>query len=231
MFTFATPDPTKPLNLPTCGCILAQGGSDDEGNPFIRPYTPVSTNSMVGEFELMVKIYPNGNLSKHMESMKVGDMMDFKHIKFNVKKQYPFGVEHIGMLVGGTGITPMILALHAILGNPDDKTKVTMLYGSQKSNQILAEGVLADWAEEYPDQLTVIHVLSNEPEDSTWTGERGFITKDLIGKHILGPGSDVNIFVCGPPPMYDALCGERQEAELSGALADMQYVASEVTKF
>lgn len=231
VLTFATPDTTKPLNLPTCGCMLAQGGSDAEGNPFVRPYTPVSTNGMVGEFELMVKIYPSGNLSKHMDGMKVGDTMDFKHIKFNVKKQYPFHVKNIGMIVGGTGITPMIQALHAILGNPDDKSKVTMLYGSQKSDQILAESVLEDWAKEFPDQLNVIHVLSNEPVDSSWKGERGFITKELISKHIAGPGSDVNIFVCGPPPMYDALCGERMEADLSGILADMQYAASEVTKF
>lgn len=231
VFTFATPNTSKPLNLPTCGCMLAQGGADAEGNPFIRPYTPVSTNNMVGEFELMVKIYPEGNLSKHMDGMQVGDTMDFKHIKFNVKKQYPFGVKNIGMLVGGTGITPMVQALHAVLGNGDDKTKVTMLYGSQKSDQILAEGVLADWAKEYPDQLSVTHVLSNEPEGSTWKGETGFITKELIEKHISGPGSDVNIFVCGPPPMYDALCGERMEAELTGVLADMGYSAAEVTKF
>jgi hypothetical protein len=26
VFTFATPDPTKPLGLVTCGCILAGGG-------------------------------------------------------------------------------------------------------------------------------------------------------------------------------------------------------------
>jgi len=231
VFTFATPDTSKPLNLPTCGCMLAQGGSDAEGNAFIRPYTPVSTNSMVGEFELMVKIYPEGNLSKHMDGMKVGDTLDFKHIKFNVKKQYPFGVKNIAMLVGGTGITPMVQALHAILGNGDDNTKVSMLYGSQKSDQILAEEVLADWSKAYPDQLSVTHVLSNEPEGSGWTGEKGFITKELIEKHFTGPGSDVNIFVCGPPPMYNALCGAREEADLTGVLADIGYSADEVTKF
>ena len=73
VFTFATPDTSKPLNLPTCACLLARGGKDSDGNPFVRPYTPVSTNDVAGEFELMVKIYPDGNLSQHMNSMKVGD--------------------------------------------------------------------------------------------------------------------------------------------------------------
>lgn len=233
LFTFATPDTSKPLNLPTCGCMLAQGGADTEndGNPFIRPYTPVSTNAMVGEFELMVKIYPDGNLSQHMNRMKVGDTMEFKHIIFNVKKQYPFGVDQVGMLVGGTGITPMIQALHAILGNPDDATKVSMLYGSQRSDQILCKEILDEWQQNYPDRLTVTHVMSNEPEGSDYTGERGFITGDLIAKHFGAPGSNVNIFLCGPPPMYNALCGAREDAELTGVLADLGYKAEEVTKF
>lgn len=211
--------------------MLAQGGADADGNPFIRPYTPVSTNAMVGEFELMVKIYPEGNLSQHMDKMKVGDEMEFKHIKFNVKKQYPFGVDKVDMLVGGTGVTPMVQALHAVLGNEDDTTKVSMLYGSQRSDQILCEEILAEWQKEYPDRLEVTHVMSNEPESSDWKGERGFITADLIRKHFGAPGSNVNIFVCGPPPMYNALCGPREEAELTGVLADLGYKAEEVTKF
>jgi len=231
LFTFATPDTTKPLNLPTCGCMLAQGGADEDGNAFIRPYTPISTNAMVGEFELMVKIYPDGNLSQHMNSMKIGDEMNFKHIIFNVKKQYPFGVKNVAMLVGGTGITPMVQALHAMLGNSDDNTKVTMLYGSQSSDQILCEEILEDWKKAYPDQLSVTHVMSNEPEGSSFTGERGFITKDLITKHFPTPGSDVNIFVCGPPPMYNALCGAREEEELTGVLAEIGYTKEEVSKF
>ena len=48
--------------------------------------------------------------------------------------QYPFSrlrLAHISMLVGGTGINPMIQALHAILGTPGNTTKVTLLYGNK----------------------------------------------------------------------------------------------------
>jgi len=231
VFTFATPDTSKPLNLPTCACLLAQGGCDAENNPFIRPYTPVSTNAMTGEFELMVKIYPDGNLSKHMNIMKVGETLDFKHIVFNVKKQYPFGNKNICMLVGGTGITPMVQALHAILGNKDDTTKVVMLYGSQRSDEILCEEILDEWQKQYPDRLSVTHVLSNQPEEEPWTGERGYITKEMIEEKFAGPKEDVNVFICGPPPMYNALCGIREEAEVGGVLADIGYSQEQVTKF
>lgn len=258
VFTFATPDESKPLNLPTCACLLASGGADEEGNPFVRPYTPVSTNAKVGEFDLMVKIYPEGNLSQFMDKMETGDTMDFKHIKFNVKRQYPFLFDNVCMLVGGTGITPMVQALHAILGNPNDETKVTMLYGSQRSDQILCEQVLMDWAKKFPDRLEVVHVMSNEPEKATgivrssfrfvrkllgkvpginppagssWGGQEGFITKELIESKFPGPSTNTNIFVCGPPPMYDALCGPRDQDELTGALKDLGYSKEQVTKF
>ncbi|GMI25425.1 hypothetical protein TeGR_g5131, partial [Tetraparma gracilis] len=231
VFTFATPDPSLPLNLCTCGCMLAAGGADSDGKPFVRPYTPVSTNAKVGAFDLMVKIYPEGNLSQHLDKMKVGDELSFKHIPFNVKRQYPFEKKNIAMIAGGTGIAPMIQALHALLGNPDDETSVTLLYGSQRSDQILASEVLGEWAESHGDRLKVVNVLSAEPEGTGWTGQKGFINKELITKHFPGPAEDVEIFVCGPPPMYDALCGARGEEELSGVLKEIGYSKEQVTKF
>merc|ERR1712137_866823 len=138
-------DKSKPLGLSTCACLLARGGADGEGSPFIRPYTPVSTNTMIGEFELMVKVYRQGNLSKHFDSLKIGETVDFKHIDKNVKCQYPFGKKKIGILTGGTGITPMIQAMHAVLGTPEDDTPVVVLYGSQTSDNILAKETLDAW--------------------------------------------------------------------------------------
>lgn len=260
--TFSTPDKSRPLGLSTCACLLARGGRDADGNPFVRPYTPVSTNAAVGKFELLVKIYPDGNLSGHMDLMEVGDTLEFKHISFNVKKQYPFGCDNIAMLVGGTGITPMVQALHAILGNKNDATKVSMLYGSRRSDQILCEETLSDWQKRNPGRLAVTHVVSDEPvkkgivkwisavlrliktmaskipfvpvklpPGSSWKGKRGHIAKELIKEYFPSPDSDVNIFVCGPPAMYNALCGPREDNEIGGILAEMGYTKEQVTKF
>jgi len=227
VFTFGLPD-GKPLGLSTCACILAKGSTNAEGEPLVRPYTPVSTNAMVGKFELMVKIY-NGGLSKHMDSMAVGDTLEFKHIPFNVKTQYPFAKKHIGMLVGGTGITPMLQALHAILGTEGDTTKVSVLYGNRTEQDILARATLDEWSSMYGDRLSITHVLSEKSDG--WTGHTGFIDAALIKKHMPEPGNDNQIWICGPPPMYDALCGPRGDAELSGVLPGLGYVTDEVYKF
>lgn len=232
LLTFATPDTTKPLNLPTCSCILAQGGRDDNGDPVVRPYTPISTNSEVGNFTLMVRIYPSGILSTHMSTMQVGDVLSFKHIDFNVKKQYPFypsGCDALVMIVGGTGITPMIQALHAVLGNGEDKIKrVFMIYGSKDEEGILAKDTLESWSSTSSNKFTITHVLSQEPSGTGYKGRRGVIDREIIEEVVPGPGEDVKIWVCGPEGMYDSICGPRGDDNVSGVLGSLGYSKEQV---
>ncbi|KAG7345151.1 oxidoreductase FAD/NADP-binding domain containing protein [Nitzschia inconspicua] len=247
---FGLPDKSLPLNLSTCACILARAklpydakkdssktdkGKDGELEDVIRPYTPISTNELKGCFDLLIKDYgEDGRMSRYMcHDMNVGDEIDFKHIEFNVKIQAPFKQKTICMLVGGTGITPMIQALHAILGDNDASSNVVMLYGNKSSNDILGKSMIDSWAKQFGDQFKVHHVLSNEPEDSDWKGKRGFITRELIEENVPGPeaGDDLIFFICGPPPMYNALSGPRGEVEISGLLKEMGYKKEQVYKF
>ena len=232
LLTFSLPEPDKPLNLPTCACILALAKVSDSSDMLIRPYTPVSTNAALGTFDLLVKVYENGKMSQHLDSLIPGEgEIEFKHIPFNVKIQYPFGKAKIGMLCGGTGVAPMIQALHMILGSKDDETAVSMLYGSRTADTILAKECLEEWAAATPSRFQVTHVLSHEPGDSSYTGARGFIGRELIEKHMPAPGENGMIFVCGPAPMYDALCGGRDKKEVTGLLKEMGYADEEVYKF
>lgn len=231
---FGLPDESAPLNLSTCACILAKLELPDlEGNVegVIRPYTPISTNAQIGSFDLLIKDYgESGRMSTHLCSLEEGAKVSFKHIDFNVKMQAPFPYKKVCMLIGGTGITPMVQALHAVLGDPTNTTEVAVLYGSRVSDDILGKELLDTWNS--LDRLSVTHVLSHEPEESKWSGARGFINKDLIKEHFPPPGDKGSIiFVCGPPPMYAALCGPRDEKEVSGLLKDMGYPAEQVYKF
>lgn len=239
---FGLPDPTKPLNLSTCACILAIATIDNE--VVVRPYTPISTNSQIGSFDLLIKNYgPTSKMSHFMcDVLALGEMLvSFKHIEFNVKTQAPFPYKHIGMLVGGTGITPMVQALHAILGSvaeartygtEEPQIKVTMLYGSRTSDDILGKEILDSWSEKYPNHFDCIHVLSHEPENSSWSGHRGFINKELLEKCFPKPTEDdIQLFICGPPPMYDFFSGPRTEKEVKGLLGDIGYRPDQVYKF
>jgi len=201
-------------------------------DPVARAFTPVSSNALIGQFLLAIKVYPDGKMSQHMANLPIGDAINFKYFPQCDKVQYPFGAKTITMLAGGTGIAPMIQALHAILGTEGDDTKVVLLFGNKKREDILGEDLLDDWKSRFPDRLKIVHVLSRAGEDSTWLGEKGRIDKALLEKYIAPPSQDSKIFVCGPPPMYDALCGPRDKPdELSGVLADMGYAAAQVYKF
>ena len=81
-----------------------------------------------------------------MATMKVGDVLEFKHIPFNVKEQFPFKAKTICMLIGGTGIAPMIQALHAILGTEGNSTHVKMIYANRTEQDILAKDTIDAWA-------------------------------------------------------------------------------------
>lgn len=230
---FGLPDTSSPLNLSTCACILAKATIG--GEAVIRPYTPISTNELKGCFDLLVKDYGStAKMSKLLcQDLKVGETVEFKHIQFNVKIQAPFQPKKICMLVGGTGITPMVQALHAILGDNESDTEVVMLYGSKVADDILGKELVDTWAQDHKDRFKVVHILSDEPANSEWTGLRGYIDSDTIKSNFPDPsaGDDLLIFVCGPPPMYDALCGPRDQKELKGLLAGMGYKAEQVCKF
>jgi len=226
---FGLPDPTQPLNLSTCACVIAMAHVPQT---VIRPYTPISTNDQIGSFDLLVKDYGEGTgpMSNYLCNMSVGSHIKFKHVDNNVKMQAPFPLQKVAMIVGGTGITPMIQALHATLGTKYNKTQISMLYGSRTSKDILGKELLDSWSDE--SRLTVTHVLSHEPEDSEWDGKRGYINQQLIEEHFPKPEeNNFRIFVCGPPPMYNALCGPRSQKELTGVLYQMGYKAEQVYKY
>lgn len=236
---FGLPDESKALGLSTCACILAGIKIGDE--MVVRPYTPISTNAMIGSFDLLIKSYAEGKASSAMTSLTPSPdetSVSFKHIAFNVKIQHPYGnPKFVGMIAGGTGISPMLQALHAILGEDDQSlkasTNVSLLYGSRTSDDILGKEMLDVWSGSHKEQFCVTHVLSNEEEDTVIEDcmERGFIHREMIEKAFPSPSDDVKIFVCGPPVMYDILCGPRNQKEISGILGQIGYDETQVVKF
>ena len=116
IYTFGLPE-GKSLSLPVCACVLLKApgrgrgpnGKDDfDGSDAIRPYTPMSDNSMLGQFELCVKRYDGGSVSQWLYGLELGAKVGFKHISFNIKAPYPFdGTKTITLLCAGTGLAPM----------------------------------------------------------------------------------------------------------------------------
>jgi len=242
VYDFELPRCTS-LNLPACACVLLKApGRGPDGEDAIRPYTPISDNSMMGKFRLLVKRYDNGAASQYLYGLNPGDQVEFKHIKFNIKAQYPFAsARTISLLCAGTGITPMIQVLQKVLETPGDDREVVLMYGNKSPEDILMKDELEAWARRYPNRLKVVHVIGETPDATLpdgfasteqYTAEPGWIDEAKIKKHCFAPAEDTSIFVCGLPIMYKLWCGDRMEPELEpGTLLDkLGYTTAMVEK-
>ncbi|KAH8491394.1 hypothetical protein H0E87_023514 [Populus deltoides] len=200
-FTFALPTPTSVLGLPI-GQHISCKGKDGQGEEVIKPYTPTTLDSDVGQFELVIKMYPQGRMSHHFREMQVSHYLAVKGPKGRFRYQ-PGQVRAFGMLAGGSGITPMFQVARAILENPNDKTKVHLIYANVTYEDILLKEELDTLAERYSSHFNVYYVLNQPPE--TWDGGVGFVSKEMIQTYCPAPAPDIKILRCGPPPMNKAM--------------------------
>ncbi|KAI9703534.1 MAG: NADH-cytochrome b5 reductase [Bogoriella megaspora] len=232
LFRFSLPEEDSVSGLKVASALITKFKGPDMEKPVIRPYTPVSDEDTKGYLDFIIKKYPNGPMSEHIHSMEPGQTLD---IKGPIPK-FPYEAnkhDQIGMIAGGTGITPMYQVLRAIFKNPEDKTKVTLLYGNVTEDDILLKKELDDLENTYPQRFRVLHTLDKPSEK--WQNAKGFITKDTVKTAFPEPKENVKIFVCGPPGMYKAISGTKNspsdQGELSGILKELGYSKDQVYKF
>lgn len=125
----------------------------------VRNYTPITLDDVKGHFDLLVKTYPEGNASQYLNSLKIGDKAKFRGPKG--KFQYRANMaKEVGLIAGGTGITPILQVIKAVLRNPQDKTKLSLLFGNISEQDILLYQELKDLAVKHPNQFKVNFVLN-----------------------------------------------------------------------
>jgi predicted ferric reductase len=121
----------------------------------------------------------------------------------------PYGAFTIGnpadmhvLIAGGVGVTPMMSMIRT-LADRGDKRPVILLYGSKRWEQVTFREELEILKARL--DLTVVHVLADPPVD--WTGERGFISGEVLARHLPAPYASHEYFICGPGVMMDAIEG------------------------
>ncbi|KAG7288237.1 hypothetical protein NEMBOFW57_007767 [Staphylotrichum longicolle] len=198
---FALPRPDDILGLPTGQHVALRAIVD--GKPVARSYTPVSNNSDLGRIELLIKVYDKGLLTKHLEGMQVGETIDIRGPKGAMQYKPLEYAKHIGMVAGGTGITPMFQMIRAICEDESDTTKMSLLYANNTEADILLREELDAYVKQCPQKLSVHYVLARPSEG--WAGSTGFINEDLIKKHLPAAADDTKMLLCGPPPMVQGV--------------------------
>lgn len=198
---FELPAPDAVLGLPIGQHVAIRATVD--GAAVQRSYTPVSNNSDRGVLELVIRVYPDGLLTGgYLAGLSVGDEVLFRGPKGAMR--YSRGLcRRIGMLAGGTGITPMYQLIRAICEDPRDTTEVSLIYANRAEGDILLREELEAFARRYPKNLSIHYLLDSPPE--SWAYGTGFVTKELMAEKFPNPREDGSkVMLCGPPGMVNA---------------------------
>lgn len=135
-------------------------------------------------------------------------------------------VNKVAMIAGGTGITPMLQLIRHITKDSADSTQLCLLYANQTEKDILVRKELEEVANKHGDQFKLWYTLDTPPEGKFvyflfmmlyllrffsfsvlgWKYSSGFINADMLKEHIIPPGPDTLVVMCGPPPMVNYAC-------------------------
>ncbi|MBI3355862.1 MAG: cytochrome-b5 reductase [Nitrospirae bacterium] len=170
------------------------------GKPVKRPYTPSSLPGTTGSFDLTVKRYETGVVSKYLHDQHVGSTVLMSGP--NPGGHWVDGMaKRVGFVAGGTGITPMISIIRWILTKRID-ADLFLIFANKTEADIIFREEWNQAVRKYRN-FHCYHVLEQPP--AGWPEGIGRITVDILRQHLPAPDSDACIFLCGPPPMVDAL--------------------------
>ena len=79
------------------------------------------------------------------------------------------------MIAGGTGITPMLQVMQEVARNPEDKTKVTLVFANVTEQDILCRKEIDEICASNPQQFSTYYVLDKPP--AGWKGGAGYISQ------------------------------------------------------
>jgi len=189
-----------------------------------RKYTPIASTEE--GFVLVVKCYrPNdkfsngGKVSQYLANLCTDEEVEIalpfgimEYLKNGSFRRAKSSVEtkFVGMLAGGSGITPMFRLLDAALADKKDTTKFSLVFANRGEQDILLRERLDKMAADNPQRFKVAYTLTRPPEG--WNGEAGLITKEVIKAYMPPPSPETLILCCGPPQMIKTCCKENLEA-------------------
>ena len=157
-----------------------------------------------GELEFMIKVYPDGRFSSLLSSgsLREGHELEVTgpYGMFTLREKSDRPLLFIG---GGAGMAP-ILALLRSMADGGVARPAVYYYGARGPKDLFHLDELAE-LERRMENFRFVPALSDVGDDDEWDGERGLIT-DVVAR-CEDELSEVDAYLCGPPPMVDAAIG------------------------
>ncbi|KAL4769183.1 hypothetical protein BDW60DRAFT_225206 [Aspergillus nidulans var. acristatus] len=177
-----------------------------DGRTIQRSYTPVSPVGNSPRVDLIIKVYPKGQLGNYLLNLPLQSRVEIRG---------PFGRyspsptwKRIACIAGGTGISPIYQVMR------DWPGEITLLYGNETWEDILLREELEQMVLQSPGRIKVHHVLGQPTPD--WKGLTGWITRAMIQDLLPEPSSSTGFLVCGPDGMVRAIRGHFEAINANG---------------
>jgi len=225
----------NPKSAVQTGKWNGQADPDKQAEEIDRKYTPVTGNETPGYVDLVIKVYKpgkvkmpdgrentwedGGKLGLFLDSRKVGDWLDVMGPvganEYLGQGQFKLPgrqvtVRHVGMMAGGTGLTPMLQVVQAALRDPNDACTFSLIYANKTEGDILCKDILDELAQTSKGRFKLTYTLDFPP--AGWSHQTGFITPNMIQECLPPPSPETLVLMCGPPPMIQFACKKNLEA-------------------
>ncbi len=169
------------------------------GEDVRRSYSICSPPSS-GRLRVAVKRLEGGVFSGHANAgLHAGDVIDVLPPAghFGVELD-PAHAKHYAAVVAGSGITPVLSVLGAVLAE-EPRSTFTLVYGNRDSGAVMFADDLADLKDAHPTRFQVAHVLSREAHDAELLHGRLDETKlARLLDTLLPPETVDEWLLCGP---------------------------------
>lgn len=184
---------------------------DIEGTRAFSIANAPDTNGHATHAELNVRIVPGGTGTAWLHnSLKAGDQLTISgpYGRFFVRRS-----AHVPMLfmAGGSGLSSPRSMILELLASGCMQT-ITLFYGQRHRAELYYDSEFRALAQRHPN-FSYIPALSHEPEDSDWSGHRGFV-HEIAQAHFDGNFSGHKAYLCGPPPMVEACIATLMQGRL-----------------
>jgi NAD(P)H-flavin reductase/ferredoxin len=163
-----------------------------------RSYSLASPPTPDGQTEFFIRHVPGGAFSTFAHE---GDVVG-QHLSV----EGPLGdfwlrpgTAPLLMVAGGSGLAPVLAMLEERLEEGDSRP-VHLYFGARSQADLYEQTSIEQLRARWSAPFSYVPVLSAEPEDSSWQGQRGMVA-DCFDPQI---SSNCEAYLCGPPPMVDA---------------------------
>ncbi|XP_019634368.1 PREDICTED: NADH-cytochrome b5 reductase-like [Branchiostoma belcheri] len=187
------------LGLTTGQHLIVRYRGRVSGRSVTRQYTPISPLEAKGYFEVLIKVYAAGEMSRYVRTWQVGDLVEWRG-PFGTFTYRPNQYRQVVMVAAGTGVTPMLQVAGRILGNELDETRVRLLYACRRYRDILLKNSLDEMAAFWNFSASYWLSQENPKNFQPKYGDEihhGRLDRAVLSAELPPPGSSVLVLICG----------------------------------